>query len=68
MREETKKRVDGMTREEQERRLAELSQKYGVTNPQSISGGKTPPGHDAIEFIEEMEEREYLKEKLGCKV
>ena len=61
MQEETKKRLDGMTREEQERRLAELNRKLGITEPVEISHGAAPPMGD----LEEMEEREYLKKLLG---
>ena len=61
MKRDTKAKIDGMTPQEQEDRLMELNGKLGVTNPYSTSGGNPPPVQD----LDEFEEREYLKQKLG---
>ena len=61
MKGDTKARIDGMTPQEREDRLMELNHKLGVTNPHSTAGGKTPHVQD----LDEFEEREYLKQKLG---
>jgi hypothetical protein len=56
------KKVQQMTRQQQETRLAELNAKLGVTSPHSVTDrDPVPPTQD----IEELFEREYLKEALG---
>lgn len=59
--EETKTRLEKMTREEKERRFNELLHKHGIVPPKPLSGGRPP---EAIP-LEEAEEREWLKKNLG---
>ncbi len=59
--ENIKSRARKMTRGQQEKRLAELNEKLGITSPQGIAGGKTPPTQN----LEELLERDFLKELLG---
>ena len=55
MKTETKRRLRTMSKTEKEKRLDELNQKHGMTQPiKLIENDK-----------EEMEEREWLKKKLG---
>jgi predicted ArsR family transcriptional regulator len=57
MKSETKKRLRAMNNTERERRLDELNRKLGITER-----NKATDSH-----LEEIEEREWLKEKLGYK-
>jgi hypothetical protein len=61
MDEQTKKRIEEMTREEQERRFDELRQKLLLVDPMSISRGKTPP----VTSLADHEEYQFLKKTLG---
>lgn len=55
MKTETKRRLRAMSKAEKEKRLDELNRKLGITQPNEL-----------IEYDqEEMEEREWLKKKLG---
>ena len=57
MKSETKKRLRAMNNTERERRLDELNRKLGITGR-----------NEAIRsHLEEFEEREWLKKKLGYK-
>ena len=57
MKTETKKRLRAMSESEKEKRLDELNRKLGITQPRDLTENEQ----------EEMEEREWLKEKLGYK-
>ena len=57
MNEKVKLKVDGMSKEEQEKRLRELNEKTGITHPRV-----EPPPQSTLD---EAEEREYLKMKLN---
>jgi hypothetical protein len=57
MKSETKKRLRAMSITEREKRLDELNRKHAVT--QLVKSVES--------FLEETEEREWLKEKLGYK-
>lgn len=63
MENDIKARIDKMTKQEQEKRLAELNEKLGITYPQNLAEDGSP----GTVSIEEREEREYLKAKLGLK-
>lgn len=57
MKTKTKIRLFAMSKAERERRLDELNRKLGITEPQKL-----------IEpDLEEIEERQWLKKKLGYK-
>ena len=56
MNRETKKRLQAMGDKEREKRLDELNQKLGITQPDRVWS-----------HLEEFEEREWLKKKLGYK-
>jgi predicted ArsR family transcriptional regulator len=55
MKSETKKRLRAMSKSERERRLDDLNQKLGIAER-----NKATDSH-----LEEIEEREWLKKKLG---
>jgi hypothetical protein len=57
MKSETKKRLRAMDNTEKERRLDELNQKLGITKLIKFSES----------YLEEIEEREWLKKNLGYK-
>ena len=57
MKSETKKRLRAMDNTERERRLDELNQKLGITK--LIKSSES--------YLEEIEEREWLKKNLGYK-
>ena len=57
MKSETKKRLRAMDNTEKERRLDELNQKLGITKLIKFSES----------YLEEIEEREWLKNNLGYK-
>jgi hypothetical protein len=57
MKPKTKIRLLAMSKAEREKRLDELNQKLGITQPQKLI--ESDP--------EEIEEREWLKKKLGYK-
>lgn len=57
MKTKTKIRLLAISKAEREKRLDELNQKLGITQPQGIIESD----------LEEMEEREWLKKKLGYK-
>jgi hypothetical protein len=57
MNRETKKRLHAMSDNEREKRLDEINQKLGITQP--VRGIEA--------FLEEFAEREWLKKKLGYK-
>jgi hypothetical protein len=59
--EQTKKLLEEMSPEEQERRLRELRQKLDLIEPTSISRGNTPPATP----LAEHEEYQFLKKALG---
>lgn len=61
----TKKKIDAMTNQQREKRLAELNDKHEITNPRSIAGGGKPSESDSKEFLQDMEERDYLMRLLG---
>jgi len=53
----TKIRLLAMSKAEREKRLDELNRKLGITHPDKLTESEQ----------EEMEEREWLKKKLGYK-
>ena len=55
MKTETKRRLRAMSDTEREKRLDELNRKLGITQPNELTEADK----------EEMEEREWLKRKLG---
>lgn len=55
MKSETKRRLRAMSNAEKEKRLDELNRKLGITQPQELIESD----------VEESEEREWLKKKLG---
>jgi predicted ArsR family transcriptional regulator len=55
MKSETKKRLRAMSKSEREKRLDDLNQKLGIAER-----NKATDSH-----LEEIEEREWLKKKLG---
>jgi hypothetical protein len=57
MKRETKKRLRGMSDTEREKRLDELNRKLGITQPNELVESD----------LEEIEERDWLKKKLGYK-
>lgn len=60
MDEQTKKRLEQMTREEQEARFSELRIRLGIAEPTSIAGWRKPAAS-----IEEREEYQFLRRRLG---
>lgn len=63
MKNDIKGRIDRMTMQERENRLAELNEKLGITYPQNLAEGGSPGTGN----VEEWEEREYLKTKVDLK-
>lgn len=61
MDDETRRKIDAMTSEEQERRLDELNRTAGILRPFNTSSGTIPGPTE----LADLEEREYLKAKLG---
>lgn len=61
MDEQTKKRLEEMTFEEQEARFLELRKRLGLAEPTSIAGGRKPP----VASLEEHEEYQFLRRRLG---
>jgi hypothetical protein len=57
MKTKAKIRLLAMSKAEREKRLDELNQKLGITQPQKLIESD----------LEEIEEREWLKKKLGYK-
>jgi hypothetical protein len=57
MKSETKRRLRAMSNTEREKRLDELNRKLGITQPNKLVESD----------LEEFEEREWLKKKLGYK-
>ena len=57
MKTKTKIRLFAMSKAERERRLDELNRKLGITQPQKLIESD----------LEEIEERQWLKKKLGYK-
>jgi hypothetical protein len=57
MKSETKRRLRAMSNAEREKRLDELNRKLGITQPNKLVESD----------LEEFEEREWLKTKLGYK-
>ena len=57
MKSETKRRLRTMSSTEREKRLDELNRKLGITQPNKLIESD----------LEEIEEREWLKKKLGYK-
>lgn len=57
MKTKTKIRLLAMSKAEREKRLDELNRKLGITHPDKLTESEQ----------EEMEEREWLKKKLGYK-
>lgn len=57
MKTKTKIRLLAMSKAEREKRLDELNRKLGITHPDKLTESDQ----------EEMEEREWLKKKLGYK-
>jgi hypothetical protein len=57
MKTETKRRLRAMSDTEREKRLDDLNRKLGITQPNELIEADK----------EEMEEREWLKKKLGYK-
>jgi hypothetical protein len=57
MKTKTKIRLLAMSKAEREKRLDELNQKLAITQPQKLIESD----------LEEIEEREWLKKKLGYK-
>ena len=60
--EDVKQQIDGMTQDEQQRRLEEINRRLEVPE---ISGGKKPVEFLNNELAELREERDYLRKKLG---
>ena len=60
MRDETKKRLQGMSKDQKQNRLDELTAKLGITHPEPLNG-RNPQEHD----MDDLEEREWLKKELG---
>ena len=60
MDEQTKKRLEKMTLEEQETRFQELRKRLGIAEPTSIAGGQKPSAS-----LEEHEEYQFLRRRLG---
>jgi len=61
MDEQVKKRLEGMSAEEQKARFHELRKQLGIAEPTSIAGGRKP--HEAS--LEEHEEYQFLRRRLG---
>jgi hypothetical protein len=61
MNEQTKKRLEGMSAEEQEVRFHELRKLLGIAEPTSIAGGRKAP----VASLEEHEEYQFLRKRLG---
>jgi hypothetical protein len=57
MKSETKRRLRAMSNAEREKRLDALNRKLGITQPQKLIESD----------VDEIEEREWLKKKLGYK-
>jgi hypothetical protein len=55
MKSETKRRLRAMSNTERGKRLDELNRKLGITQPKKLFES----------YLEEIEEREWLKKKLG---
>jgi predicted ArsR family transcriptional regulator len=55
MKRETRRRLRAMSNTEREKRLDELNRKLGITQPTKLMD------------LEEIEERDWLKKKLGYK-
>ena len=62
MNEETKRLIDAMTRQDQEKRLRELQLKHGILEAKTMTKDNRP-SHD-LGDLDEMEEREYLQQIL----
>jgi hypothetical protein len=60
MNEKTAERIDLMTRDQRQKRFDELNRNF-VMQPHSTSGGQVP----LASSLEDLEERDYLKKKLG---
>ena len=64
MNEDAKKIIDRMTPQHQKQRLRELNARLGITDPQNNWAARIPPAND----FSDVEEREYLKQKLGYSI
>jgi hypothetical protein len=59
---ETRQRLEKMSREQREERFQELLQKHGILNPTALPRSGEPP---KVILLEEAEERVWLKKNLG---
>jgi hypothetical protein len=61
MPDDIKKRLEAMTREEQEKRFNELRHKLGIAEPKALVGSADPPTTTLKEYVE----YQLLKKLLG---
>lgn len=61
--EEIKQRVRNMTREQQEERLAELTKRLGITNPESLPSRAEPEPISVDDWLE----RDFLMRVLDLR-